>query len=118
MSERITDERLAEIEEAAQKLGCSNHGCLVSDKPPGSVGTCAMCSCYRSKSDDELLEIFLLFHEYRQALKAEREHSRPADIFYQYIDCMSDPTPDDPLEKIVGELLTAERFQGLSILME
>lgn len=43
----------AELDEfearCAQIGGCTNHGCVVVSKPPGSMGTNSICQCWADK---------------------------------------------------------------------
>ena len=66
-------------EQRLRRYGCSNHGCLIQELPKGSMGTNAMCSCYRRRTELDLQNIFQLkAHqkgELLDTLRAEKEAS-------------------------------------------
>lgn len=47
----------AEVIESIRRTlpGCSNHGCAFANRPPGSMGTNAMCNCVGNATRQQLI---------------------------------------------------------------
>ena len=92
----MTDERLGELERQFKE-----HFEVLSEEYDTDALTNHKVSTRIEREAWELL----------QALKAERATVKALEaqnnIFWRYVDRLSDPTDDDPLDKIVGELLAA-----------